>query len=46
MKTDIMYEQPECRITEIEALSVLCQSGAIGQFDSNNPFGDSEEEEW
>ena len=32
MKTDIIYEQPECRITEIEALSVLCQSGAIGQF--------------
>ena len=46
MKTAIIYEQPECLFTEFEALSVLCQSGAIGQFDSNNPFGDSEEEEW
>lgn len=46
MKTAIIYEQPECLITEFEAQSVLCQSGAIGQFSLNNPFGDSEEEEW
>ena len=46
MKTAIIYEQPECLITEFEAQPVLCQSGATGQFYSNNPFGDSEEEEW
>ena len=46
MKTAIIYEQPECLITEFEAQSVLCQSGATGQFYSNNPFGDSEEAEW
>ena len=46
MKTAIIYEQPECLITEFEAQSVLCQSGAESNLNVifNDPF--DEEQNW
>ncbi len=43
MKKEQTYKQPDCRIINIAAQSVLCASGA---FNAPNPFGGSTEENW
>ncbi len=45
MKKEQTYKQPDCRIINIAAQSVLCASGFNAPTPSN-PFGESTEEPW
>ena len=46
MKKEQTYKQPDCRIINIAAQSVLCASGVSNAPNPSNPFEGSTEENW